>query len=143
MKENTVFHLLLATAVALTTLVLLLRFMGQTPSGASVQYHYPAAEAPTVTTQSPIATTASRTTAPPTTEGAATTQKTVQFPLDLNTADYDELCLIPRIGDVTAQRILQYRAVLGGYTSLEQLMEIQGIGEKTFEAIAPYLIIGA
>jgi competence ComEA-like helix-hairpin-helix protein len=66
----------------------------------------------------------------------------VEFPLDLNIATYDELILIPRVGDVTAQRILQYRDHLGGYyDTLEQLMEIKGIGESTFDAIAPYLYV--
>lgn len=65
----------------------------------------------------------------------------VEFPLDLNTATYEELILIPRVGDVTAQRILQYRDHLGGYEALEQLMEIKGIGEATFARIAPYLYV--
>jgi competence ComEA-like helix-hairpin-helix protein len=66
----------------------------------------------------------------------------VEFPLNLNTATYEELILIPRVGDVTAQRILQYRDYLGGgYDMLEQLMEIKGIGEATFEAIEPYLYV--
>jgi competence protein ComEA len=65
----------------------------------------------------------------------------VEFPLNLNTATYEELILIPRVGDVTAQRILQYRDHLGGYSTLEQLMEIKGIGEATFDTIAPYLYV--
>ncbi|MDR2931721.1 MAG: helix-hairpin-helix domain-containing protein, partial [Oscillospiraceae bacterium] len=66
----------------------------------------------------------------------------VTFPLDLNTATVDELKFIPQVGDVTAQRIIQYRDHLGGYTQLEQLMEIKGIAEKFFERIEPYLYIG-
>lgn len=65
----------------------------------------------------------------------------VQFPLDINSASVEELMLIPKIGDAMAQRIVQYRAVLGGYTTLEQLMNIKLIGETTYGNIAPYLII--
>ena len=65
----------------------------------------------------------------------------VHFPLDLNEATYDQLTLIPRIGDVTAQRIIQYRDHLGGYGQLEQLMDIRGIGDRMFEQIAPYLYV--
>lgn len=66
---------------------------------------------------------------------------TVEFPLDLNTATAQQLEFIPQIGEVTAQRIIQYREALGSYTSLEQLMEIKGIGQKTFDTISAYLII--
>lgn len=65
----------------------------------------------------------------------------VGFPLDLNLATVDELKFIPRVGDVTAQRIVQYREVLGSYTSLEQLKEIKGIGDVLFDSISAYLII--
>jgi competence protein ComEA len=50
--------------------------------------------------------------------------------------------LIPGVGNVTAQRIIQYRDHLGGYTSLEQLMEISGIGEGTYAELEPYLVVG-
>ena len=65
-----------------------------------------------------------------------------QFPLDINTATVSELVHIPGVGDVTAQRIIQYRNHLGGYyTELIQLMGIRGIGERTFENISPYLFV--
>jgi len=65
----------------------------------------------------------------------------VTFPLELNTATLEELIYIPQVGEVTAQRILQYRDVLDGYTDLEQLREISGIGDKTYETISAYLYI--
>ena len=65
----------------------------------------------------------------------------VQFPLDLNTATEPELSTIPGVGNVTSQRIIQYREHIGGYTSLEQLMEISGIGEGTFDTISAYLVL--
>jgi len=65
----------------------------------------------------------------------------VTFPLEINTATVDELMYIPRVGSVMAQRIVQYRDVLGGFTDLAQLGDIQGIGETTLETISQYLYI--
>lgn len=66
----------------------------------------------------------------------------VQFPLNINTATEEELKFVPGIGDVMSQRIVQYRDVLGGYTNLEQLMEIKGIAQATYEKLSPYLYVG-
>ena len=63
------------------------------------------------------------------------------FPLDLNRATREELMLIPGIGEVISGRIVQYREVLGGYTTLTQLTEISGISYNTLERIAGYLVI--
>jgi len=63
----------------------------------------------------------------------------VQFPINLNQATYGQLLFIPGIGDATAQRILQYREQLDGYTSLSQLLDIHGIGESTYLRITAYL----
>jgi len=57
------------------------------------------------------------------------------FPLDLNAATQDELEALPGIGPVLAGRILDYREQIGGFTSLEQLLEVKGIGPKKFAAI--------
>lgn len=50
-------------------------------------------------------------------------------PLDLNTATKDQLDTLPGIGPVTAQRIVERRQKHGPFTSLEQLGEIEGIGD--------------
>lgn len=67
----------------------------------------------------------------------------VTFPLDLNVATEEELRFIPQVGSVMAQRIIQYRDVLGGYESLGQLRDIKGVGDATFDAISAYLVVGA
>lgn len=48
---------------------------------------------------------------------------------------------IDGIGEVRADAIIAYREKLGGYSSVEQLKDISGIGDKTFEKIAPYVTV--
>ena len=52
-----------------------------------------------------------------------------------NTAAKEELMLLPRIGETLAERILAYRAENGKFISTEQLMDIDGIGEGTYNSI--------
>ncbi len=65
----------------------------------------------------------------------------VHFPLELNQASVEELCEIPEIGIVTAQKIADYREEHGGFLNRRQLMEISGIGEYTYQQILPYLYL--
>ena len=65
----------------------------------------------------------------------------VSYPLELNQASFEELCTIPEIGEVTAQAILDYRNAVGGFQNREQLLQISGIGQKTYEIILPYLYL--
>lgn len=64
--------------------------------------------------------------APPASKG------TVVAPLNLNTASVAELETLPGIGRRTAERILEYREKHGGFKKIEELMNVQGIGEKSF-----------
>ena len=68
-------------------------------------------------------------------------EQAVMFPLDLNRATREELMHIPGIGEVLSGRIIQYREVLGRYTTLTQLTEIHGISYNTLERLSGYLII--
>lgn len=65
----------------------------------------------------------------------------VSFPLNLNTCTKEELMEIDGIGEVRADAIIAYHEKLGGYSSVEQLKDISGIGDKTFEKIAPYVTV--
>lgn len=56
--------------------------------------------------------------------------------VNLNQADAATLETLPNIGPVLAQRIIEHRDSVGGFTSVGQLREVTGIGEKTFQAIA-------
>lgn len=62
--------------------------------------------------------------------------------ININTATLEQLQLLPGIGESLAQRILDYRAERGDFKSTEELMNVSGIGEKKFDSIKEYVIIG-
>ena len=55
--------------------------------------------------------------------------------LDINSADVEQLKSLPGIGDVKANSIVRYRETNGPYSSVEDLLAIQGIGPATLAAI--------
>lgn len=55
--------------------------------------------------------------------------------LDLNSATEAELETLPRIGPAMAQRIVEWRDANGGFTTVDDLRNVSGIGEKTFEGL--------
>ena len=48
---------------------------------------------------------------------------------------------IENVGESRANAIIEYRDYLGGYTSVEQLKDIKGIGDATFAKIEPYVTV--
>ncbi|MBQ8880883.1 MAG: helix-hairpin-helix domain-containing protein [Oscillospiraceae bacterium] len=62
--------------------------------------------------------------------------------MDINTATAQQLQLLPGIGEALAQRIIEYRTEHGGFSSVEDLMNVSGIGEKKFEGLRDYVKIG-
>ena len=66
---------------------------------------------------------------------------TEEEPLNLNTATQAELELLPGIGPVLAQAILDYRDSFGGFSAKEQLMEVSGIGEKRYAAVEALITV--
>jgi competence protein ComEA len=59
--------------------------------------------------------------------------------VSLNSADQAALETIPGIGPVTATAILGYRQQIGSFESIDQLLDVDGIGPATLEAIRPYV----
>ncbi len=53
-------------------------------------------------------------------------------PVDLNTADGEELDTLPGIGESLAGRIIAYREANGPFENMEEIMEVSGIGEAKF-----------
>lgn len=62
--------------------------------------------------------------------------------VDLNTADQAALESLPGVGPVTAQRILQWRADNGRFSTVDELGEVSGIGDKTLEQLRPHVSVG-
>ena len=58
--------------------------------------------------------------------------------VNINTADQTLLESLPGVGPVTARSILDYRAEKGGFTSVDELLEVSGIGDATLAKISPY-----
>ncbi len=67
------------------------------------------------------------------------TEKTVDFPLDINSASEKELEKLPMIGPVKARAIVEYRKKNGPFRKVEDLLKVSGIGEKTLERIKSYI----
>ena len=57
----------------------------------------------------------------------------------INSTDAQGLTKLPGVGAVTAERILLYRKKRGGFHTLRELMNVQGIGEKKFKEMETYL----
>ncbi|GIV05508.1 MAG: hypothetical protein KatS3mg016_1083 [Fimbriimonadales bacterium] len=72
---------------------------------------------------------------------SAKSTSAVRFPLDLNTATAEQLEAIPGIGPVLAQRIVDYRRTNGRFQSVDELLEVQGIGQKRLETMRPYVVV--
>lgn len=61
--------------------------------------------------------------------------------VNLNTATAAQLDTLPGVGPVTAQKILDWRAAHGAFSAVDELLEIDGIGEKTLADMAPHLTL--
>ncbi len=61
--------------------------------------------------------------------------------LDINAAIKSDLMTLPKIGPVTAERIIRYRDDFGPFKTVEDLLKVKGIGTKTLEKLKPFIQI--
>ena len=66
---------------------------------------------------------------------------TAAAPLNLNTATTTQLEALPGIGKRTAQAIIDHRQKNGGFKKIEELMNVKGVGEKSFLKLKPMVTV--
>ncbi len=62
--------------------------------------------------------------------------------IDINAADATALQTLPGVGPVTAESILAWRTEHGRFSTVEELMEVSGIGPRTLEKLQPLVTVG-
>ena len=77
-------------------------------------------------------------TIPPVTEEAFV----ISFPIFINQAGKEEIMALPGIGEVLAERIIAFRDEHGGFSSPEELLNVEGLGKKRLEEIIDLITLG-
>ncbi len=81
--------------------------------------------------------------AAPSQPDAPDTADTTQAALvDINTAAKEELMTLPGVGEVLAERIIEYRETYGRFVAAEQLMDVSGIGEQRYADLEDRITVG-
>ena len=62
--------------------------------------------------------------------------------IDVNTATLEELMRLPGIGEVKARGIIEYRKTHGFFRTVDELLNVRGIGKKTLERLRRYIKVG-
>ncbi len=60
--------------------------------------------------------------------------------VNINNASAEELQLLPRVGPALAGRIIEFREANGPFRSVDEIIAVKGIGERSFEKLKPYIV---
>ncbi|MCD4818874.1 MAG: helix-hairpin-helix domain-containing protein [Candidatus Cloacimonetes bacterium] len=70
------------------------------------------------------------------------TEQIITEKIDINSADENLLIKLKGIGPSKAKKIIELRTELGGFSTIEQIMQVKGIGQKTFEKFKDHIFVG-
>lgn len=108
-------------------------YLGRNISGGSIQTSVLSTQAATPATQNTAASSATST-------PASVSQNNGK--ININTADLYTLMQLDGIGETYAQRIIDYRNANGPFTDISDIKNVEGIGEKRYEAIKDSITVG-
>ncbi|MFQ5788569.1 MAG: ComEA family DNA-binding protein [Thermodesulfobacteriota bacterium] len=62
--------------------------------------------------------------------------------ININTASVEQLAELPGVGEATANKIVEYRKQNGGFKTIDDLLNVKGIGEKKYEKMKNLITVG-
>lgn len=69
-------------------------------------------------------------------------ERTGERTININNANSKELVNLPGVGEAIAERIVEYRKTHGPFISVNQLINVKGIGKKKLDKMLPYCTLG-
>ncbi len=75
-------------------------------------------------------------------KGGSSQEPVVISPININTADFDLLQEITGVGPAIAERIIDYRELIGGFDTIDQIKNVSGIGDARFDSMKDEITVG-